>query len=48
MNRVGLVVDMSHSGDRSTLQAIDASSRPIAITTRTNWWHPARRNLATM
>jgi membrane dipeptidase len=45
MNRVGLVVDMSHSGDRSTLQAIDASSRPIAIThANPSWWHPARRN----
>lgn len=45
MNRVGLVVDMSHSGDRSTLEAIDASSRPIAIThANPSWWHPARRN----
>ena len=45
MNRVGLVVDMSHSGDRSTLEAIDASSRPIAIThANPIWWHPARRN----
>lgn len=47
MNRVGLVVDMSHSGDRSTLEAIDASSRPIAIThANPSWWHPARRNFA--
>ena len=45
MNRVGLVVDMSHSGDRSTLEAIDASARPIAIThANPSWWHPARRN----
>ena len=45
MNRVGLVIDMSHSGDRSTLEAIDASSRPIAIThANPGWWHPARRN----
>lgn len=45
MNRVGLVVDMSHSGDRSTLEAIDASSRPIAIThANPDWWHPALRN----
>jgi hypothetical protein len=28
MNRVGLVVDMSHSADRSTLEAIDHSTRP--------------------
>ena len=45
MNRVGLVVDMSHSADRSTLEAIDASSRPIAIThANPSWWHPALRN----
>ena len=45
MNRVGLVVDMSHSADRSTLEAIDISERPIAIThANPSWWHPARRN----
>ena len=32
MNRVGLVIDMSHSGERSTREAIDLSARPIAIT----------------
>ena len=32
MNRVGLVVDMSHSAERSTLDAISLSERPIAIT----------------
>src|SRR5262245_2187239 len=32
MNRVGLVIDMSHSAERSTLQAIELSTRPIAIT----------------
>ncbi len=45
MNRVGLVVDMSHSAQRSTLEAIDHSSRPIAIThANPHWWHPALRN----
>ena len=45
MNRVGLVVDMSHSAERSTLEAIDQSTRPIAIThANPDWWHPARRN----
>ena len=45
MNRVGLVIDMSHSADRSTLEAIDASERPIAIThANPAVWHPARRN----
>lgn len=45
MNRVGLVIDMSHSGERSTLQAIALSERPIAIThANPAAWHPALRN----
>ena len=45
MNRVGLVVDMSHSADRSTIEAAEHSSRPIAIThANPGWWHAARRN----
>jgi len=45
MNRVGLVVDMSHSAERSTLEAIEISQRPIAIThANPDWWHPALRN----
>lgn len=45
MNRVGLVIDMSHSGERSTLEAIEHSTRPIAIThANPARWHPARRN----
>ena len=45
MNRVGMVVDMSHSAERSTLDAIAHSTRPIAIThANPAIWHPARRN----
>ena len=45
MNRVGLVVDMSHSAERSTREAIDHSARPITIShANPDWWHPARRN----
>ncbi len=45
MNRVGLVIDMSHSAERSTLEAIDLSARPIAIThANPHWWHAALRN----
>jgi len=45
MNRVGLVVDMSHSAERSTLEAIEESTRPIAIThANPASWHAARRN----
>lgn len=45
MNRVGMVIDMSHSGERSTLEAIEHSTRPIAIThANPHRWHPALRN----
>ena len=45
MNRVGLVIDMSHSAERSTLEAIEISERPIAIThANPAFWHPALRN----
>ncbi len=45
MNRVGMVIDMSHSAERSTLEAIELSSRPIAIThANPASWHAARRN----
>lgn len=45
MNRVGLVVDMSHSGDRSTIEAAEISERPIAIThANPHAWSPALRN----
>ena len=45
MNRVGLVIDMSHSGERSTLEAIEHSRRPIAIThANPASWHHALRN----
>jgi microsomal dipeptidase-like Zn-dependent dipeptidase len=45
MNRVGLVVDMSHSADRSTIDAADISQRPIAIThANLHSWQPALRN----
>ena len=32
MNRAGMLVDCSHVGNRSTLQAIEASEKPIAVT----------------
>ncbi len=32
MNRVGMLIDMSHSAEQSTLDAIELSQRPIAIT----------------
>ncbi|MDG1935320.1 MAG: membrane dipeptidase [Paracoccaceae bacterium] len=45
MNRVGLVIDMSHSADRSTIEAAEISQRPIAITHANTYdWQPALRN----
>jgi microsomal dipeptidase-like Zn-dependent dipeptidase len=45
MNRVGLVIDMSHSADRSTIEAAEFSSRPITIThANLHSWQPALRN----
>jgi membrane dipeptidase len=45
MNRLGLVIDMSHSGERSTLEAIEHSQRPIAIThANPASWHDVPRN----
>ena len=45
MNRVGMVIDMSHSATRSTLEAIELSQRPIAIThANPHDWHPVPRN----
>ena len=40
-----MVVDMSHSAERSTLEAIELSERPIAIThANPSFWHSALRN----
>jgi membrane dipeptidase len=45
MNRVGMVVDMSHSSDRSTLEAMELSTRPITIShANPRFFHPALRN----
>ena len=45
MNRVGMVVDMSHSSEKSTLQAIEISKRPIVIShANPSFWHQAKRN----
>jgi microsomal dipeptidase-like Zn-dependent dipeptidase len=45
MNRVGIVIDMSHSAEKSTFDAIELSEKPIAIThANPSFWHPAKRN----
>ena len=45
MNRVGMIVDMSHSGEKSTIEAIEHSKLPITIShANPNFWHNAKRN----
>lgn len=45
MNRVGLVIDLSHTAERSSLEAIAASRRPVTIShANPAWWHRALRN----
>ena len=45
MNRVGIVIDMSHSAEQSTLDAIEISEKPIVIShANPSFWHAAKRN----
>ena len=45
MNRLGLVIDMSHSAEKSTIDAINISQKPIAIThANPAFWYSAKRN----
>ncbi len=45
MNRLGIVIDMSHSAEKSTFDAIEISEKPIAIThANPSFWYNARRN----
>ena len=48
MNRVGIVIDMSHSAEKSTFDAIEFSEKPIAIThANPSFWYKALRNKST-
>lgn len=45
MNRVGMIIDMSHSAERSTLEAIELSTRPVIIShANPTSFHAAKRN----
>ncbi|QBF33003.1 membrane dipeptidase [Thalassococcus sp. S3] len=47
MNRIGMVVDLSHAGIQTIRDIIDCSGRPVALThANPEWWHPARRNVS--
>ena len=45
MNRVGMIVDMSHSAELSTLEAIELSEKPIVVShANPSFWHQGLRN----
>ena len=47
MNRLGMVVDLSHAAERSMLEAMEISSRPTVVThANPAFWHNAPRNLS--
>ena len=46
MNRLGMIADLSHAGSRTTLEAIDASTRPVAVThANPRRWRATDRNV---
>ena len=47
MNRVGMAIDLSHAGERTVLDAIAASTRPVTIShANPDWWKPTGRNVS--
>lgn len=45
MNRVGMVIDLSHVGTKTSLDTLALSERPVAIThANPNWVFPSKRN----
>lgn len=45
MNRVGVVIDLAHCGKQTTLDAIETSTRPVAIThANPTWLYPSKRS----
>ena len=46
MNRLGMVIDLSHAGARTTLATIEASARPVAVThANPRTWRATDRNV---
>ncbi len=46
MNRVGMVIDLSHASPKTCLQTIETSTRPVAVTHANPWdWRNVPRNL---
>ena len=46
MNRLGMIVDLSHAGRQTCLDAINNSSKPVAIShANPNFFHQSKRNI---
>ena len=46
MNRVGMVIDLSHAGHKTAMDVVAYSNRPVTVThANPDAWHPAPRNL---
>ena len=47
MNRLGMVIDLSHAGERTALEAVALSARPVAVTHATPAaWRPGGRQVS--
>lgn len=47
MNRLGMVIDLSHAGERTTLEAIELSERPVVIShANPRWVKDTARNVS--
>lgn len=47
MNRLGMLIDLSHAGERTALDVIAASARPAAVTHATPaFWRPGKRQVS--
>jgi len=47
MNRTGIAIDMSHAGERTTLEAITLSERPVTVThANPRFWRDELRNVS--
>jgi membrane dipeptidase len=46
MNRLGMVIDLSHAGHKTAMDVVAFSNRPVTVThANPDAWHPAPRNL---
>jgi membrane dipeptidase len=47
MNRVGIAIDMSHAGERTAVEAIERSARPVTVShANPRWWRDTARNVS--